>query len=271
MDPLKSLPIAGVTFKEGIRERAFLGILIFALLMLLASGLIADLSIGNTLKVAQDIGLSTVTFTGLLLAFFMGTHLLSKDLDKRSIYVVISKPISRGDYLFGKYLGLVSVVALSMILITLFLLLIIFYFYKTAHLYEVPQIHWGKLILASLFSFIEAALILAVSIFFCSFTSSALLALFLTLAVYIIGESTMQVREIVSSSIAQHMAPLEKKLAVGAYYLFPDLSLFDLKVFAVHGLPISKPDILKALVYGLCYVLLLLVGASLIFRKREMK
>jgi len=266
-----SLPIAWVTLKEGIREKAFLGILILSFLMLLASGIIADLSIGNTLKVTQDIGLATVSFTGLLLAFFMGTHLISKDLDKRSIHMVLSKPIDRGDYIFGKYGGLVILVGLSIALVTLFLLLAVFCFFKTAHLVEVPQIGWGKLVLASFYTFLEAALILAVSIFFSSFSSSSLLSLFLTLAVYIIGESTRQVLSIMNGPLGRSTSPLIKGLASIAFYIFPDLSLFDIKLAAVHNLPLQPTYLLKTLAYGVAYILFLLVMATFIFRKREMK
>ena len=266
-----SLALAWVTLKEGLRERAFLGIMIFAFLLLLASGAIADLSIGNVLKVTQDLGLATVSFTALLLAFFMGTHLIAKDLDKRSIYMVLSKPIGRGNYILGKYGGLTILVGLSTALVTIFMLVATFYFYKTTRLYNPPQVAWVKLVVASIFIFLEASLILAVSLFFSSFTSSALLALFLTLAVYIVGQSTHQVMEFIQGPLGKKTSPVVKVLAKGAYYVFPDLSLLDLKTAAVHNLPMPPGDLIKALLYTVVYVAFLLIAASLIFKKREMK
>ncbi len=266
-----SLALAWVTLKEGLRERAFLGIMIFAFLLLLASGAIADLSIGNVLKVTQDLGLATVSFTALLLAFFMGTHLIAKDLDKRSIYMVLSKPIGRGNYILGKYGGLTILVGLSTALVTIFMLVTTFYFYKTTRLYNPPQVAWAKLVVASIFIFLEASLILAVSLFFSSFTSSALLALFLTLAVYIVGQSTHQVMEFIQGPLGKKTSPVVKVLAKGAYYVFPDLSLLDLKTAAVHNLPMPPGDLIKAFLYTVVYVAFLLIAASLIFKKREMK
>ncbi len=266
-----SLALAWVTLKEGLRERAFLGIMIFAFLLLLASGAIADLSIGNVIKVTQDLGLATVSFTVLLLAFFMGTHLMAKDLDKRSIYMVLSKPIGRSHYIFGKYGGLTALVGLSTLLVSLFMLVTTFYFYKTTRLYTPPHVAWFKLMVASGFIFLEASLILAVSLFFSSFTSSALLALFLTLAVYIVGQSTHQVMEFVQGPLGKRTSPVVKALAKVAYYVFPDLSLLDLKTAAVHDLPMPPGDLLKAFLYTLIYISFLLIAASLIFKRREMK
>ena len=266
-----SLALAWVTMKEGLRERAFLGIMIFAFLLLLASGAIADLSIGNIIKVTQDLGLATVSFTALLLAFFMGTHLMAKDLDKRSVYMVLSKPIGRGHYIFGKYGGLAALVGLSTALVTLFMLATTFYFYKTTRLYTPPHVAWAKLILTSLFIFLEASLILAVSIFFSSFTSSALLALFLTLAVYLVGQSTRQVMDFIQGPLGKKTSPIVKGIAKLAYHIFPDLSLLDLKSAAVHNLPMPAGDLLKAALYALAYILFLLIAATLIFKKREMK
>ncbi len=271
MKPRAEIALAWVTLKEGMRERAFMGIMTFALLLLIASGVIADLSIGNILKVTQDLGLSAVSFTGLLLAFFMGTHLIAKDLDKRSIYMVLSKPMGRGSYIAGKYGGLVALVGLSLAFITLFMLVATFYFYKTSRLYFPPQIAWGKLVLASIFIFLEASLILALSVFFSSFASSPLLALFLTLAVYLVGESTHQVSEILHSPLGQRTSPVLKALAMGAFYIFPDLSLLDLKAAAVHNLPLPPLRLMKTALYAICYILALLILATFIFKKREMK
>jgi len=266
-----SLALAWVTLKEGLRERAFLGIMIFAFLMLLASGAIADLSIGNVIKVTQDLGLATVSFTALLLAFFMGTHLMAKDLDKRSIYMVLSKPIGRGHYIMGKYGGLTALVGLSTLLVTFFMLLTTFYFYKTTRLYTPPHVAWGKLMVASLFIFLEASLVMALSLFFSSFTSSALLALFLTLATYLVGQSTHQVMDFLQGPLGKRTSPVVKALAKIAYYLFPDLSLLDLKTAAVHNLPMPPGDLVKAGLYALVYTAFLLIAATLIFKKREMK
>ena len=164
-----------------------------------------------------------------------------------------------------------ALVGISMALVTLFLLLAVFYFSKTSHLIETPQICWSKLVLASFYTFLEAALILAVSIFFSSFSSSALLSLFLTLAIYIVGESTHQVLSIMKGPLGRSTSPLIKGLVKVVFYIFPDLSLFDIKLAAVHNLPLQSAYLLRTLAYGVAYILFLLVVATFIFRKREMK
>ena len=111
--------LAVLTFKEGVRDRALYGVMIIALMMLVAGMGIVSLFGQELGKVAIDLTLSTVVFAGLILTFFANINLLRKDIDKRTIYSVLSKPISRREYILGKYVGLFSLVAVSTSLLAL--------------------------------------------------------------------------------------------------------------------------------------------------------
>src|SRR6266704_1559632 len=106
-------PVAVITFKEGIRNRAVYGIIILSLLMLTVNFLICEIIMREVGKVAVDIALSTVSFSGLLLVLFVGINLMAKDLDRKTIYMVLARPISRTQYIVGKFLGMVTLIVVS--------------------------------------------------------------------------------------------------------------------------------------------------------------
>lgn len=265
----KVISVAKVTFKEGMREKIFLGVLIFIALLFISSGFLADLSIGDILKVTQDIGLSGLSLLGLFMALFLSTHLIAKDLDKKTVYLVISKPIARWQYFLGKFLGLTFLTLFALLAGFIVFLITLFYFLKTSKLCQIPHIAWGKLFLAFIYLNLKMSLLIAVAIFFSSFTSSALVALFFSLLVYFIGANLQNVKVILESKMGEHISPALKFIFHLAYWLFPNISLLDLKGVAVHNLPLNIGNLGLSLLYGLVYTVALLLFASLIFDKRE--
>ena len=111
-------PIAMITFKEGIRNRAIYGISLFALLLLVANLLVSGMMFQSAGKAAVDIALSAVSFSGLLLVLFVGINLIAKDLDRRTIYMVLARPISRAQYIIGKFFGMVLLIAFAMVVLS---------------------------------------------------------------------------------------------------------------------------------------------------------
>ncbi|KPJ69111.1 MAG: hypothetical protein AMJ45_01040 [Syntrophobacter sp. DG_60] len=261
--------IAVITFKEGIRSRLFVAILVLASLVLVLIKALSDLAIGNTIKVALDIGFASIDLFGLLLAFLLTTTLIAKDLDKKTIYLVISKPITRSDYLTGKFLGLITIFSLALLAVGLLFFLSFLYTLKTTHLYQMPEIYWARILLAYLFIFLKVALITALALFFSSLTTSSLLAIFLTFMVYLIGQSVQEIKNLLVSPLAAELSPVIKSLAHLATYVFPNLSLFDFKATAIYGLPLSTDAICLNLFYGLLYLLGIFLLAQFIFRFKE--
>jgi ABC-type transport system involved in multi-copper enzyme maturation permease subunit len=267
MNKIKSL--AFITFKGGIRDRTILGIVILAFLLLISTPLFSSFSMRQILAVAVDYNLSTISFIGIILSIFAGINLIARDIDRRSIYTVISLPISRSQYLIAKFLGLVYIIIFSSFILTLFGSISILI---TSHLY--PQdlnsdIHWYKFFL-SIFYIILKLIIITSSVFlFTSFATSTFLPLILSFIFYFIGESTEEVKVFIEGIGKEKISPLIKAVAQFAYYIFPNLSAFDLKPHAIYGLPLDYMALFFVFLYGIFYTGVILTLSVIIFSRRE--
>lgn len=260
-------PIARITFKEGIRNRAIYGIFIMALMLLIVNFLVCSMIPREIGKVAVDIALSTVYFSGLLLVFFVGINLMAKDIDKRTIYMVISRPISRSQYIVGKFLGMFMLIVATMVFLSIFAVLSIFVI-KLSYPGYYERFSWPMVLLALSFSVLSLILLSAMSFLFASFTSSSFITLVLTMIAYIIGRSSYDVKALIESA-GNQPSPVIVKLVQTAYYLFPNLSVFDIKTQAAHDLPLSSAYIFWTVLYGVVYTSLAVAAAAVFFRKRE--
>jgi Cu-processing system permease protein len=264
-------PIALITFKEGIRNRAIYGITLFALLLFGATALIATMIPREVGKVSVEMALSTISFTGLLIVLFVGINLMAKDLDKRTIYTVLSRPISRSQYIVGKFLGMVLLIVVTMGILSLLAIAAIVIL-KTLHAGYFTRFSWPVILLADGLTVLMLIVLSAVSFLFASFASSSFITLVLTIITYIIGQSLSGVKALLespSSEIGYNVSPVTVKMVTAAYYLFPNLSLFDIKLQAAHSLTVSSSFVMWTIVYGLVYITLAITLAALIFRKKE--
>ncbi len=263
-------PITLITFKEGIRNRAIYGIFLMALMLLIVNFLLCSMIPREIGKVAVDIALSTVYFSGLLLVFFVGINLMAKDLDKRTIYMVISRPISRSQYIIGKFFGMALLIIATMVFLSVFAVLSIFLI-KLSYPGYYPRFSWPMVLLALAFSILPLILLSAMSFLFASFTSSSFITLVLTMIAYIIGRSSYDVKALVESPAAASIqpSPVTVKLVQIAYYLFPNLSVFDIKTQAAHDLSLAPSYILWVMLYFIVYTSLAVACAALFFRRRE--
>jgi ABC-type transport system involved in multi-copper enzyme maturation permease subunit len=268
MSPL--WPVAVITFKEGIRNKAVYGISVFALIMMVANLLISGMIMREVGKVSVDIALSSISFLGLLLVLFVGINLLAKDLDKRTIYMVLARPISRGEYIVGKFLGMVLLIVVSISILSLFAVASIF-LVKMSYPDYFQRFSWPMIFLSISFTTLSLILLSALSFLFASFASTSFISLILTIAAYIIGHSMTDVKALVEApqSVGIQVSPLTVKVVQIAYYIFPNLSIFDIKTQAAHDLAIPMSYIFLAVSYGLVYTCIAIILASLIFRKRE--
>ncbi|MDO8445578.1 MAG: ABC transporter permease [Deltaproteobacteria bacterium] len=267
MTPIWS--VASITFKEGIKNRVIFGIVIIALLLFAAATVITNLFMRDIVKVAVDLSLSTVSFAGLLTLLFVGVNLFAKDLDKRTIYMVISRPVSRQQYLVGKFFGIV----LLAFIITFFLGLlsaIPVAISKRIYYYPEAGFDWRIFFIAVVYIFIKLCIISSIITLFSSFTSNSFITLVLSLGTYIIGQSTEAVRVLLVSGIEKvKISPVLSFMVEAAYYLFPNLSAFDLKIQAAHGLPISSSYIIWTVLYAISYMAIVVSIGTLAFRRRE--
>ncbi len=263
--------IAQITFKEGIRNRALYGITLFALLLFGATALVATMIPREVGKVSIDMALSTISFTGLLIVLFIGINLIAKDLDKRTIYTVLSRPISRSHYIVGKFFGMFLLITVTTAILSLMAFVELALLKITIATYF-TRFSWTLVVLSVFFTVLMLILLSAVSFLFSSFTSSSFITLVLTIITYIIGQSLSGVKALVESSpqeIGFTVSPITVKIIHAAYYLFPNLSLFDIKLQAAHALPVSLSFLTWTFLYGLVYITVTITLAALIFRKKE--
>ena len=259
-----------VTFLEGIRNRSLYGITIIALLLLVSNLIMSGLVPQSVGKLAVDIALSTVSFTGLLIVLFIGINLVAKDLDRKTIYMVLSRPISRQDYIVGKFSGIAALIVASVAVLGLFAALSIFITQSNFPEYF-ARFSWGSVVLAMVFSALSLVLLSAVSLLFASFASNSFITLVMTVIVYIIGHSLSDVKSLLSggSQIASESSGVVVKLVEVAYYVFPNLSLFDLKLQAAHGLATPVSYVAWVALYGVGYSAFIVCLARLAFSRRE--
>lgn len=261
--------VAYITFKEGIKTRILFGIFIIALLLFTATTVVITLFMRDIVKVAVDLSLSTVSFAGLLTLLFIGTTLFGKDLDKRTIYMVISRSVSRPEYLIGKFFGIV-LLTLSVVVFLGLLSVVPVVLSKRYYYYPEARFDWWVYGIAVMYIFIKLSVVASIITLFASLTSNSFITMVLSLLVYIIGQSTEEVKMLLASKIEKvEISPVLSYMVDIAYYLFPNISAFDLKTQAAHGLSVSPAYILWTMLYAVLYMAIVVAAGALAFRRRE--
>ena len=252
---MKIRAIALNTFREAIRDRVLYLLLFVAVASLIFSRLLALLTVGDRVKIITDVGLSSLSLFGALMAILIGTGLVYKEIDKKTIFTLLAKPIHRWQFLLGKFFGLILVLFVMLFLMSLIFLLIL--------LIHSGGVAWGMLV-ALIFIFLEMCLITAVSLLF-SCLSTPILSSIFSLAFYVIGHVSWGLETL----IGKLNAGFTQTLARVFYTLIPDLENFNFKTEIVHHLPIPTSVFLFSTLYGLCYTGFILALAVLVFRRRD--
>lgn len=248
--------IAKNVFWEVIRDRVLYLIGLYALLMVFAGQFLPQVAGGAEAKILLDLSLAAIEIFGLVIAVFVGTGLINKEIDRRTVLVLIAKPMRRSEFIVGKHLGLSAVLAVLVILMTAIALTIL----------QLGQIAYplGSLLLSTLYTFLQLSLITAATLMFGVFTSSLLAAL-LTFGVYLMGHFSQDLVEL--GKLTEN--PGIQRVTQGAYLVLPDLSRLDLKNQAVYSLLPDPSTLLENAIYGIVYTVLLLTIATMIFARRE--
>lgn len=261
--------LAYITFKEGIKNRALFGIFIMVLFLFSITVTLTDLFMRDIVKVAADLSLATISFSGLLIVLFIGINLLAKDIDKRTIYMVISRPISRAQYIVGKFLGLSMLIVTAVIFLGLLSTLPVYFAGKS---YENTHVifKWAPYFTAIVFIAMKLILMTALTVFFSSFTSTSFISLVLTIASYLIGSTTEAVKGLLETKMeGVDISPAIALLIKTVYYIFPNLAAFDMKQQAAYGLPMPEGYLSAVPAYWFLYCAILISAAALIMRRRE--
>jgi len=254
------MPVAVNTFREAVRDRVLYNLVFFALLMIGAAILVGQISIGIDRLVIVNLGLSAISLFGLVMAIFIGVGLVSKEIEKRTLYSLLAQPIRRWEFLIGKYAGLVLTLVVNNFFMTLGLAAALFYVGR-------PFVRTDAVILVSIyFILLELALVTAIALFFSCFSTPMLSTLF-TLGIYITGNFASDIRGFGDFT----KSPGVKVVTRVIYYLVPNFHNFNSIAAASHGEPIPLALVGQNTLYAALYVALLLVAASAVFSHRNLK
>ena len=248
------------TFREAVRDRVLYNLVLFALVMIGAAILVGQISIGIERLVIISLGLSAISVFGLVMAVFIGVGLVYKEMEKRTLYTLLAKPIRRSEFLVGKYGGLLLTLAVNTSLMALGLAAALYYVGR-------PFVDADAWILVAIyFILLELALVTALALFFSCFSSPMLSALF-TMGIYVTGIFGGDIRDF--GEFARN--PVIKALTRVIYYLVPNFHNFNVIGLVAHGESIPASLIWQNTLYAILYVALVLVAASAVFARRNLK
>lgn len=252
---MKVWAIVVITFRQAIRNRILYSLLFFSGVVILSSVVIGRLSLGEDVKIIKDFGLGAISLLGVLMAIFIGTDSIYREITHRTIYTLLSKPIGRGQFLLGQYLGLLWTVLINVVAMAFFLEAVLFL--------RVGSPDWTLFRAIGLMVF-ELMLLASIAILFSVFLSRVL-STFATLAIYVGGHMTQDLVELGEQT---GNVWIERATTV-LYYLLPDLEAFNIRSQVVQGLSISSHDFWIVVAYGLLYLAGVFLIALKIFQHRD--
>jgi ABC-type transport system involved in multi-copper enzyme maturation permease subunit len=247
--------VAANTFRETVRERVLYNLVFFAALMTLSGLLLQDLSLDEDVKIIKDVGLAAMDLFGTAIALLMGVGLVNKEIERRSIYPLLAKPLGRGELLVGKFAGLSFTLLVNVSVMALGL-------YAT--LWATGRTVGPELLLAVLPLYVGLCVVVALALLFSALTSTTLAAV-CTLLLVLAGRSSdvLKNAEYLATGIP---APVTRTL----YVALPNFRAFDLKEQAVYGLPVAAGELGSLCLYGAVYAAMLLTLAYVSLRFREL-
>ncbi|HZI18167.1 MAG TPA: ABC transporter permease [Pyrinomonadaceae bacterium] len=252
--------VARNTFREAVRDRVLYNLVVFVLLLTGAAIFLGELSASQESKIIVDLGLSAVLVFGAFIATFVGVSLVYKEIERRTVYAIFAKPVGRGEFLLGKYLGLCLTLALNVAVMGAGVSLALVYVNGGHN--PLALTVWPALALI----YLELTILTAVALFFSSFSSPALSAL-LTFAVFVVGHFSADLKTF-AASLGGGAARL---LFTSLYYLLPNLSTYSYITPAGHGRAPAAGYFLAATLYAVAYVAVLISAAALVFNRRNFK
>ncbi len=252
--------IARNTFREAVRDKVLYNLVLFVLLLTGSAIFLSDLSAAQEFKIVVDLGLSAMLLFGVFIAIFVGVGLVYKEIERRTVYAIFAKPVGRGEFLVGKYLGLCLTLLVNVVVMGAGVTLALLYV-RRPHDPSVINI-WPAILLI----YLELMILTAAALLFSSFSSPALSAL-LTFFVFIIGHFSADLK-----ALAASMGTASAKWFFGAlYYLLPNLSNYSFITPAAYGKTPEPQVLISAIVYAVVYVAVLLAASTLVFNRRNFK
>lgn len=256
--PARLAAISLNTFREAVRDRVLYNLVVFVLLITAAAMVLGEITAGQQVRTIANLGLSAMLLFGAFIAIFVGVSLVSKEIEKKTVYAIFAKPVGRGEFIVGKYLGLVLTLFVNVGVMGLGVSLALAAVGGASLSFSI----WGAVALI----FLELAILTSVAVVFSSFSSPALSAL-LAFMIFISGHFSE-----VLNDVAQNMgSPLAKGLFKFLYFTLPNFSNYSFITAASHSMAPTANMMLLAVAYAAVYSAVMLVIAVLIFKRRNFK
>lgn len=260
--------VAWHVFREGVRDRMLFAVVGFSVLLVAASFLLGQLTAGQDMKIIKDLGLGVIEASGVLLSVLTGVGLVAREIERRSIYALLARPMARWEFILGKYLGLVATLTGHVAVMTAALYAVLTWIAWTTPAavragWEAPAAD-PALLAAVLMILAELAVLTAVALFFSTFSSSALWSSLFSLGIFIAGTFAADLRAFTAAGAAP-----ARWVGQATAALLPAFSAFDVKAQVVHGLGVPAAYVAMTLASGALYVTALLVAAIAIFDRRD--
>jgi ABC-type transport system involved in multi-copper enzyme maturation permease subunit len=248
------------TFREAVRDRVLYNLVFFALVMIAASILVGQISIDIESMVIVTLGLSAISVIGLLIAVFIGVGLVSKEMDKRTLYALLAKPVRRWEFLLGKFGGLVLTLAVNTIAMAIGL------FLALSIIKRADEHLTGSVLVAVYFILLKLALVVAIALLFSCYTTP-LLSILCTAGLYVAGLFVKEMRTFQGEAMSTALRSVLRWLS----YVLPNFEDFDVMAAAAHGRAIPRVLIAQNTAYAALYCAVVLAAAAVIFTRRNLK
>jgi ABC-type transport system involved in multi-copper enzyme maturation permease subunit len=249
--------VAANTIRELVRNKLLYNLLLFAVLLIGSSIFVAQLTVGQWDRVILDIGLAAIELSGVLVAVLLGVGLVAGEVDRRTVFPTLARPLTRGGFLVGRYLGLLAMLAANVLIMIAALAAVLrFAGYGLS----------ATTVAAAFLILLEYAILAAAALFFGSFTTPILASAF-SLSLFFIGHLLSDLKAFQD----RNPGAVAKALTGVFYRILPDLELFNLKSQAANELPVPHGFVPAAALYGACYATVLLLLAIAVFSRRDLK
>jgi hypothetical protein len=255
--------IALNTFREATRNKIFYSLILFGVACLMLTLAVSSASLHQEVRLMKDVGLFMTSTFSVFIAVLIGINLVYQEIERKTIYTVIPKPIGRWQFLFGKYVGLLATMAVQVVVMG-FVLALQFWIMGETMGIEMVQALW--------LIFIEILVVTAVALFFSAFSTPFLSGL-LTLGIFAVGRFVDRLVELrFKPERGEAPDPVLEQIAAlvrGVANVAPDLSLYNTTPYVVYDKAIDWGYVVQASLYGCTYAGITLLLAAVMFHRRD--
>lgn len=265
---MQIVPLIAITFRWALRDRVLHGVLGLSLFFFVLVPVLSSFSMRQVQEMAVTLSLSAISFVLMVLAIFLGSSSVWRDMERRYTTSVLTMPLSRGYYLLGKFLGItLFLIVTGMLLATLAAAMIVV---SSLQYPSDTPINWANVGISVIADVLKYILLAAVALFFSCVSTSFFLPMFVSLAIYFAGSGSQEVFEFISGRFGEGLHPAALSTIKLVYYLIPNFASFNYKLQAIYSLPLDAGGLGLTLLYFLIYTSMILFASVFVFNRRQL-